>query len=122
MVTSTLPPRRVQPTRRQLALILVVVLVLAGVGGALWYRLRPGWQLSWSDEFYGSRLDPARWQVENNSTFGDGNKELACLMNRPANVQVAGGQLSLTARRENCTLVCGDWTSGFRPAATTARR
>jgi len=51
----------------------------------------PPWQLVWSDEFSGTTLDRDAWNVENNSTYGNGNKELACLMDRPENVKVAYG-------------------------------
>src|ERR1700759_4219869 len=94
-VTSTLARRGERTQHRRLSLVLVCLLVVAAVAGGLWYRLRPGWQLGGSDDCSGSRRDTAKWQVEDHSPFGDGNHELACLMNRPANVQVAGGQLSL---------------------------
>lgn len=73
----------------------------------------PGWHLSWSDEFDGPGIDRTRWAVENVSTFGDGNSELACLMDRPQNVQVAGGRLALRALRESPPLVCGDSDERF---------
>ena len=71
-----------------------------------------GWRLVWSDEFDGA-LDPADWAVDHLSTFGDGNKELACLMNRPANVVTTGGTLSLRARHETTPLACGSNDSRF---------
>ncbi len=112
-MTSTLTPPSQRSRRRQLSLALVVVLVLAGIAGGVWYRYRPGWQLSWSDDFSGSRLDIAKWQVEDRSTFGNGNSELACLMDRPTNLSVAHGQLSLTAARESPPLTCGDADTRF---------
>jgi len=112
-VTSTIARPGERARRRQISLVLVCVLVVAGLAGAVWYRYRPGWQLSWSDNFSGSRLDSAKWQVENESTFGNGNKELACLMNRPANLRVANGQLSLTAARESPPLACGNKDTRF---------
>ncbi|WP_460459430.1 family 16 glycosylhydrolase [Angustibacter peucedani] len=72
-----------------------------------------GWKLAWSDEFNGSTLDSATWNVENNSTYGEGNLEMACLMNRPQNVSVQGGYLSLTARRETTPIKCGNNDSRF---------
>ena len=67
-----------------------------------------GWQLVWSDDFNGSTLDRTKWTPENQSTFGDGNKELACLLSRRANVEVAGGMLTLRAIREKTPRICGD--------------
>jgi beta-glucanase (GH16 family) len=65
------------------------------------------WKLVWSDDFSGSALDPANWSVLNHSTYGDTNGEVACLTNRPANVQVSAGDLQITAQREAAPLPCG---------------
>jgi beta-glucanase (GH16 family) len=65
------------------------------------------WRLVWSDEFDGTAVDRSRWVVRHRSTLGDGNLELACLMDRPENVRVADGMLTLTARRESVPLACG---------------
>lgn len=72
-----------------------------------------GWKLVWSDEFDGTVLDRTKWNVENYSTYGDGNKELACLMDRPQNVRVANGTLQITARRERKPIKCGSKDSRF---------
>lgn len=112
-MTSTLTPPTERARRRQLSLVVVIVLVLAGIAGVVWHQYQPGWRLSWSDDFSGSQLDAAKWQAEDRSTFGNGNKELACLMNRPTNLSVAHGQLSLTAARENPPLTCGDADTRF---------
>jgi beta-glucanase (GH16 family) len=72
-----------------------------------------GWRQVWADEFDGGSLEPQRWQVEDRSTFGDGNLELACLMDRPENVAVSGGVLHLTARREAQGLACGESDTRF---------
>jgi beta-glucanase (GH16 family) len=111
--TMTSAPAVERSRGRQLAFVLVCLLVLVAIAGGLWYHNRPGWRLAWSDDFAGSRLNTAKWQVENQSTFGDGNSELACLTSRPVNLRVAGGQLSLTAARENPPLVCGDADKRF---------
>jgi beta-glucanase (GH16 family) len=81
------------------------------------------WRLIWSDEFDGDEVDPAHWTVRNLSTFGDGNRAIACLMDRPENVRVEGGHLILTARSEQEAVRCGQtdprfpdgrrYTSGF---------
>jgi beta-glucanase (GH16 family) len=87
--------------------------VTAGVGGTSVAGPAPGTpgpngtHLVWSDEFNEATLNPAKWAIENVSTFGDGNGELACLMNRPDNVSLHDGVLSLRARRESPPLPCG---------------
>lgn len=65
------------------------------------------WVLVFSDEFTGTELDRSTWTTHDQSTFGDGNEELACLMDRPENVAVAGGLLTITAQREDPRLDCG---------------
>jgi beta-glucanase (GH16 family) len=72
-----------------------------------------GWRLVWSDEFGGASLDRSRWAARHHSTFGDGNLELACLMDRPENVRVADGVLTVTARRETEPVRCGDEDDRF---------
>ena len=71
------------------------------------------WRLVWADEFNGSSVDRSRWNVENNSTYGDGNNELACLMDRPENVSVSGGTLKITARKESRPVTCGSGDRRF---------
>ena len=115
---STVPqpaPRRPRPRRWLLVLAAAALLVAATVTAAAVYRTEaePGWQLAWSDAFTGATLDRAKWNPEDQSTFGDGNKELACLLSRRANVEVAGGMLTLRAIREKTPRVCGDNDSRF---------
>jgi beta-glucanase (GH16 family) len=93
------------------AAALVSVIIVATVVVAA--RHKPGWQLSWSDDFNGRSLDPAKWKVENQSTFGNGNQELACLMNGPNNVIVSNGSLTLRAVRESRPVTCGAADSRF---------
>jgi len=90
---------------------------------------RNGWRLVWWDDFDGTAVDARRWTAEDRSTFGDGNEELACLLDRPANVSVARGVLHLTARREPVPLPCGfdtrfpagrSYSSAMLTTATTA--
>ncbi|AMB57559.1 hypothetical protein AWU67_00315 [Microterricola viridarii] len=61
----------------------------------------------WSDEFNGTAINRAVWNVLDNSSYGDGNEELACLMDRTENVSVAGGLLTIAARKEARPMVCG---------------
>ncbi len=65
-----------------------------------------GWNLAWADEFNGTKIDRTSWNVDNNSTYGDGNNELACLLDRPENVKVSGGVLTITARKEATPITC----------------
>ncbi|MCW2820162.1 MAG: hypothetical protein JWR42_2949 [Marmoricola sp.] len=119
-------PRRRR--RRRTVLTLFLVLALAGLGlavvvghggrtpaakppvalpGPTWSKDASRWVLDWHDEFDGTTLDHRRWNVENRSTYGDGNGELACLMDRPQNLDLRSGVLRLTARREQQGLPCG---------------
>lgn len=77
-----------------------------GVASPTITSIRAGWKLAWADDFSGTRLDRTVWNVENTSTFGDGNQELACLMDRPENVSVSGGLLTITARKEATPIQC----------------
>ena len=70
-----------------------------------------GWTLGWHDEFDGTGLDATRWGVQNLSTFGDGNSELACLM--ADNVRVADGALTISARRAAAPVTCGSRDTRF---------
>jgi beta-glucanase (GH16 family) len=72
--------------------------------------------LVWHDDFAGARLNGASWTSMNESTFGDGNDELACLL--AANVQVANGALSLSARRVPAPVRCGNSDSRFPDGRT----
>jgi beta-glucanase (GH16 family) len=65
----------------------------------------PTYQLAWSDEFNGpdgSAPDAGKWAIQ---TGGDGwgNNELEYYTTRPANVQVSGGNLVITAVKEDYT-------------------
>ena len=98
--------------------MLVVLLVTACTGESAPQSAAPApspprWQLEWADEFDGSALSADRWAVEDHSTFGDGNNELACLLDRPENVRVAGGHLRLRAVREPVPVPCGTHDTRF---------
>lgn len=68
---------------------------------------RDDWELVWSDEFNGTALNTSNWSAYNNSAYGDGNLESACLMDRPENLAVQDGHLYLTARYEVEPIQCG---------------
>jgi beta-glucanase (GH16 family) len=75
------------------------------------------WKLAWSDEFNGangSAPDAAKWAFETGGS-GYGNNELESYTSRPVNVQQKGGDLVITARKENFTGADGiarPYTSG----------
>ncbi len=73
----------------------------------------PGYELVWRDEFVGTELDRAKWNVEH-STFGDGGNTLHCYV--PDSVAVRGGLLVLTGQQGLRTCPGGstrEYTSGM---------
>ena len=60
------------------------------------------WTLAWSDEFNGTKIDPARWGFDIDC-WGGGNAERQCYTDSRRNAQVANGRLVITARREHAT-------------------
>jgi beta-glucanase (GH16 family) len=91
-----------------------VGLVLLGCGGELAFSSPPSppnWTLAWSDEFDrsdGSAPDPTKWNFDLGGN-GWGNGELECYTNRRQNAQIQGGNLVITALREN-SFPCSDGT------------
>jgi beta-glucanase (GH16 family) len=57
-----------------------------------------GWTLTWSDDFKGERLDPAKWSIVQDC-WGGGNDERQCYTADA--VSVGGGELRLTARSQD---------------------
>jgi beta-glucanase (GH16 family) len=62
----------------------------------------PTWQLVWSDEFNGTKLDRKKWKPEK-SCWGGGNQEQQCYTARDKNIRVADGMLHLIALEEEFT-------------------
>ncbi|HET6175999.1 MAG TPA: glycoside hydrolase family 16 protein [Candidatus Sulfotelmatobacter sp.] len=65
----------------------------------------PTYQLVWSDEFSGadgSAPDASKWAIQTGGN-GWGNNELEYYTTRPQNVQVSGGNLVITAAKEDYT-------------------
>ncbi|HEY0167152.1 MAG TPA: glycoside hydrolase family 16 protein [Jatrophihabitans sp.] len=108
-------PSRGKPGRWLAVAVLALLALAATVTAAAVFGQdsKASWQLVWSDDFNGSTLDESKWNAEDHSTFGEGNLELACLMKRSKNVEVAGGMLTLRAARENPPVICGDKDSRF---------
>lgn len=92
--------RGARPAQRWLWVVVTVALT----GVAL--PVRADWQKVWSDEFDGSRVDPAHWTFDigngGPSLPGWGNNELEYYTSRPENVFVTNGLLHLVARKEAC--------------------
>lgn len=106
-----------------LAIIAVVAGLLASTGGGGGTKEPAAvpstrYHVVWSDEFNGASLSSRNWLIENDSTYGDGNNELACLKDRPENLQLQGGMLYIRARRESPPLVCNAHDDRF-PAGRT---
>lgn len=91
---------------------------------------RPGWTLTWYDEFNGTTLDPTKWVAEAGNGFwnadrsayvsGWGNDELQCYTSAPENLVVRDGTLRLIARRDTVRDVSSRDTSATC-AYTSAR-
>ncbi|KAF9125914.1 hypothetical protein BGX30_000236 [Mortierella sp. GBA39] len=62
----------------------------------------PNWKLVWSDEFDGTALNRSNWTPEiGTGSGGWGNNELQYYTDRSQNLQVTGGNLVITARKES---------------------
>lgn len=90
-------PRRSKP----LYLFLLVTLLIAFIPPAGTANAA-NWNLVWSDEFNGSSLNTSNWTAEiGTGSSGWGNNELQYYTNRSQNLQVTGGNLVITAQKEN---------------------
>lgn len=122
MAVETEPPAA-RPRSRRTGVVVAVVVVALVAAGLVALRLARGGsspvddgpppRLVWSDDFTSSSLATASWDALHLSTFGDGNQELACLTDRAQNLSVSGGNLVLTARREQPPLPCGSSDDRF---------
>lgn len=78
-------------------LVLVGTFALASGTGRRGDATPPGWEPVWEDDFSGTTLDAARWNVQDAAS--PRNAELQYYT--PDNVEVRDGRLRLTARRED---------------------
>ncbi len=67
------------------------------------------WNAIFADDFNGSSVNTAQWNVADNSNYGSGNHEDECY--KAANTTVADGSLKLTGKRETVT-TCGSNPDG----------
>ncbi len=58
-----------------------------------------GWVMVWSDDFDGSKIDRAKWGLDNDC-WGGGNEEHQCYTKSPRNAGIEDGKLVITARNE----------------------
>jgi beta-glucanase (GH16 family) len=93
---------------RHLAIALCPLLLITGCvhrtqGGNI--PARPGWTLTWSDEFNGpdgTAPDPIKWKIETGGN-GWGNHELEYYTSRSQNLHVRNGNLEMVALKEDYT-------------------
>jgi len=77
--------------------------------------------LVWQDEFNTpGQPDPARWDWDEGGTGGGNSEAQYYTRNRPANARVEGGNLVITARRED-TLTCWYGPCKFTSARLVTR-
>jgi len=60
------------------------------------------WELVWADEFDTGAIDSSKWGFDVDC-WGGGNNERQCYTDRSENARVEGGNLVITARREDYT-------------------
>jgi len=86
--------------RRWLCILLSMLLLVALVPNRE-ADAATNWNLVWYDEFEGTSLKASNWIAETGTgTDGWGNNELQYYTNRTENLQVTGGNLVITARKE----------------------
>ncbi len=84
------------------------------------YQTSNAWRLVWQDDFDGSTLDTAKWFARPAQATGF---ELGCGTDRPENVIVAGGTLTLRVRHEpgyRCPNQIRDYTTAYIDTAEKA--
>lgn len=60
------------------------------------------WELIWSDEFNGNKIDMKKWSFEENC-WGGGNNEQQCYTDRKSNAFVEDGKLNIVAKKGRFT-------------------
>ena len=120
MITSEPPGRSAIPTSLLVGIVLLGSFAAQPRAFSQVSRTpaRPGWLLTWSDEFNGangSPVDASKWGLDLGGG-GYGNHELETYTDRPTNIQQRDGHLVITARKEDLT-----GTEGVARHYTSAR-
>lgn len=88
--------------KSRLVVFLVIIAFLMTMIPESKLNAATNWSLVWSDEFNGTALNTSNWTAEiGTGSNGWGNNELQYYTNRTENLQVTGGNLVITARKEN---------------------
>jgi beta-glucanase (GH16 family) len=112
------PPPSGAPERRRrrwsIVLLGVLLVLIAGATSVVLVvrANQPGWRVTWRDEFNGNTVQRSHWNVRNDDWSLN---EQSIHTDRAANVRVADGHLTLTARRERYTVgnTTREYTSGY---------
>src|SRR4051812_15730599 len=90
--------------RKHPGLAILLALLLLNILAAIPCHAQAGWQLSWSDEFNGTSINPSNWAFDTGTgpPFpGWGNNELEYYTSRSQNAYVTNGLLHIVARQES---------------------
>jgi len=77
------------------------------------------WRCTFSDDFGGAKLNPAKWLPQRTEDSGYTSGQTACFSNSPNNVWVSRGSLKLRARAEVAPFTCWDPNGPFTTAYTS---
>ena len=74
------------------------------------------WTCTFDDEFSNGYLDPNKWTVQQTATSGYTTGPVGanvCYVNNTKNVNVSGGYLTLTVRKEAAAFSCGGYSTQY---------
>jgi beta-glucanase (GH16 family) len=91
----------------RLAVVTAIITTLILIGNISLVSLKANaetttdnWELTWSDEFNGDKVNPSNWTYDIDG-HGWGNNELEYYTDRPENARVEDGNLIIEARKES---------------------
>jgi len=76
----------------------------------------PAWRLVWADEFNGTAVDTKKWTAKPLTSV---DYDRACITDRPKNVFVQGGELTIRVHKE--TFTCGSKTRNYTTGYLTSQ-